>query len=199
MCPSPPEDQSLRLFVAVDLPQQVREALGSLQENLRRHDLPDLRWVRPPGIHLTLKFLGETPAARVRAIREAMAGATRGRRRFRLALGEPGTFGGRRGARVLWVGTQGDLEPLARLQQRVEKALESLGFPPERRAFSPHLTLARVPDRAGSDERQTVWELAKTIEVPAASAVTIDELSLMRSILGPGGAVYERVAAFPLS
>jgi 2'-5' RNA ligase len=191
-------EQTLRLFVACELPAEMKAALASLQEALRKKGAPRLRWVRPEGIHLTLKFLGAVPQEKVAAIREALAPTVQGIPPLALALAEVGTFGGRRGARVLWVGTQGDLEPLSLLQQRVDKALEPLGFPPERRAFSPHLTLARVPDRAGSDERETVWELAKTIEVPSAPAVTIGELSLMRSILGPGGAVYERVAAFPL-
>jgi 2'-5' RNA ligase len=191
-------EPTLRLFVACELPAEMKAALASLQDALRKKGAPRLRWVRPEGIHLTLKFLGAVPQEKAAAICEALAPTVQGIPLLALSLEEVGTFGGRRGARVLWVSTQGDLEPLGRLQQRVEKALEPLGFPPERRPFSPHLTLARVPDSAGSDERQTVWELAKTIEVPPAPAVTIDELSLMRSILGPGGAVYERVAAFPL-
>jgi 2'-5' RNA ligase len=192
-------EPTLRLFVACELPAEMKARLASLQEALRKKGAPRLRWVRPEGIHLTLKFLGAVPQEKVAAIREALSPTVQGIPPLALSLAEVGTFGGRRGARVLWVSTQGDLESLARLQQRVEEALEPLGFPPERRAFSPHLTLARVPDRAGGDERQTVWELAKTIETPPAPAVIIGELSLMRSILGPGGAVYEQVAAFPLS
>jgi len=191
-------EQTLRLFVACELPAEMKAALASLQEALRKKGAPRLRWVRPEGVHLTLKFLGAVPQEKVAAIREALSPTVQGIPPLALSLAEVGTFGDRRGARVVWVGMQGDLEPLARLQQRVEKALEPLGFPPERRAFSPHLTLARVPDSVGSGERQTLRELAKTIEVPTAPAVTIGELSLMRSILGPGGAVYERVAAFPL-
>jgi 2'-5' RNA ligase len=192
-------EPTLRLFVACELPQEMKAALASLQEALRKKGAPRLRWVRPEGVHLTLKFLGAVLQEKVASICEALAPTVQGIPPLALSLAEVGTFGGRRGARVLWVGMQGDLEPLARLQQQVEKALEPLGFPPERRAFSPHLTLARVPDSAGSGERQIVWELAKIVEVPTAPAVTIGELSLMRSILGPGGAVYERVAAFPLS
>jgi 2'-5' RNA ligase len=192
-------EPTLRLFVACELPPEMKAALSSLQEALRKKGAPRLRWVRPEGIHLTLKFLGAVPQEKVASICEALAPTVQGIPPLTLSLAEVGTFGGRRGARVVWVGTQGDLEPLARLQQRVEKALEPLGFPPERRAFSPHLTLARVPDNVGSGERQALWELAKAIEAPTAPAVTIRELSLMRSILGPGGAVYERVSAFPLS
>jgi 2'-5' RNA ligase len=198
MCPLRPDDRSLRLFVAVDLPEQVRGGLGRLQEELRRRDLSDLRWASPRGIHLTLKFLGETPAGKVSAITEALASAIRGRPGFHLALGEPGTFGGRRGPRVLWLDVVGDIEPLRGLQTAVEEALADVGFPPDERGFSPHLTLARVrqPAPAGTGER-----VARALEAvtPPQAEFDVREVVLMRSTLQPGGAVYERLAVFPLA
>jgi 2'-5' RNA ligase len=193
------DEPTLRLFVACELPPTIKAALASLQDALRKKGAPPVRWVRPEGIHLTLKFLGAVPQEKAALIREALAPTVRGIPPLALSLAEVGTFGDRRGPRVLWVGLEGDLEPLARLQQRVDKAMEPLGFPPERRRFSPHLTLARVPDRMESSERQALKELAKAMSVPTTPTATIDELSLMRSILGPGGAVYERLAAFPFS
>lgn len=197
MCALRPEDQSLRLFVAVDLPGQVREALGRVQQELRRHDLSDLRWVRPQGIHLTLKFLGETPARRVAAITKALSGATGGRPGFRVALGAPGTFGNRRGPRVLWLDVIGDIQRLRELQTAVEEALVEVGFPPEEGGFSPHLTLARVPQpaRPGTAERIAQGLQAVT---PPGTEFDVREVVLMRSTLQPGGAMYERLAAFPL-
>ena len=191
------EDERLRLFVAIDLPEHVRESLGHLQTDLRRHDLSGLRWTRPHGVHLTLKFLGETPATSLAAIEGALARAVRGVPSFRLALGAPGTFGGRRGPRVLWVDLEGELQPLRQLQAAVERELAAAGFAPEEREFSPHLTLARVPQppRPGLAER-----VAGALEAVAAARGEIEatELVLMRSSLQPGGAVYSRVAAFPL-
>ena len=191
------EDERLRLFVAIDLPEDVRESLGRLQTDLRRHDLPGLRWTRPEGVHLTLKFLGETPATSVAAIEGALARAVRGVPSFRLALGAPGTFGGRRGPRVLWVDVEGELQPLQQLQAAVERELAAAGFAPEEREFSPHLTLARVPQPPppGLAER-----VARALEAVAAPRGEFEarELVLMRSSLQPGGAVYSRVAAFPL-
>ncbi|GAG17445.1 unnamed protein product, partial [marine sediment metagenome] len=192
-----PEDQLLRLFVAVDLPGQVREALARLQGGLRSHDLSDLRWVRPQGIHLTLKFLGETPAGRVAAITEALAGAIRGRRRSRLALGALGTFGGRRRPRVLWLDITGDIEHMRELQAAVEVALVEVGFPPEERGFSPHLTLARVPQPGRPDTAERIAQALESV-APPRSEFDVREVVLMRSTLQPGGAVYERLAAFPL-
>jgi len=191
------EDERLRLFVAIDLPEDVRESLGRLQTDLRRHDLSGLRWTRPEGIHLTLKFLGETPATSLDAIEGALARAVRGVLPFRLALGAPGTFGGRRGPRVLWVDVEGELPPLQRLQAAAERELVAVGFAPDAREFSPHLTLARVqqPPRPGLAER-----ISRALETVAAARGEFEatELLLMRSSLQPGGAVYSRVAAFPL-
>jgi 2'-5' RNA ligase len=193
------EASQFRLFVACELPSEMRTALAALQEALRRQGAPSVRWVRPEGIHLTLKFLGAVPTQRAATISAALAPTVEGIHPLELSLGALGAFGGRRGVRVVWVGVEGDVERVAELQRRVEAALERLGFPAEQRAFSPHLTLARVPDHIGSAERERLWDLTKALASPPAVRVTVRELSLMRSILGPGGAVYERLAAFPLS
>ena len=192
-----PEDESPRLFVAIDLPEEVRESLGRLQSDLRRLDLSGLRWTRPEGVHLTLKFLGETPTSSIPAIEGALARAVQGTPPFRLALGEPGTFGNRRGPRVLWVDVEGDVQPLQRLQAAVERELEAAGFAPEEREFSPHLTLARVPQppRPGLAER--VSRALAAVAAPHGE-IEVTEVVLMRSQLQPGGAVYSRVAVFPL-
>ncbi len=193
-----PEDQLLRLFVAVDLPEDVREALDRLQSDLRQRELSGLRWVRPEGVHLTLKFLGETPAGRVAAIEGALATALLGTEPFRLALGVPGTFGGRRGPRVVWLDITGDVQRLRGLQAAVEGAMVGVGFAPEERQYSPHLTLARVPQppRPGTAER--VSRALEAVEPPRAE-FEVREIVLIRSRLQPGGAVYERLAGFPLA
>ncbi len=192
------EDQQLRLFVAVDLSQEVREELGRLQDELRRRDLSSLRWVRPGGIHLTLKFLGDTPAQRVSVIEGALAEAVNGAAPFRLALGKLGTFGNRRGPRVLWLDIDGEGQRLVELQAMVERGLTEAGFLPEERGYSPHLTLARVrqPPPPGMAER-----VSRALDAVAAPRAEFDvrEVLLMRSTLLQGGAVYERLAGFPLA
>lgn len=192
------DERPLRLFVAVDLPEDVRADLGRLQEDFRSRDLSDLRWVRPEGIHLTLKFLGETPAKRVTDIQSALAAATEGHIPFRLSLGAPGAFGNKRGPRVLWIDVTGDVERLRELQRSVEQAMTGLGFPPEERDFSPHLTLARVPQPPPSDTAGRVEEALGAVSPPRAE-FEVREALLMRSTLGPGGATYDALAVFPLS
>ena len=188
--------QPLRLFVACELPDGVRRALGDVQDGLRRV-LPRkdvrLRWVRPEGIHVTLKFLGEVEAARVGEIEGALARAIEP---FEARV-RPAALGGFGGNRLRVVGLAGDIERLATLAGRIDEALGALGFPRERRPFAPHLTLARVPEDAPADERRALSQLLERYELPALPSMRLTEVHLIRSTLGPGGATYERLATFP--
>ncbi|MEE8384856.1 MAG: RNA 2',3'-cyclic phosphodiesterase [Dehalococcoidia bacterium] len=195
MTADPAEPQ--RLFVAVELAPATREALAELQARLRRRSLDSLRWVRPPGIHLTLKFLGETPSDRLPAVRQALARSVAGALPHRLSLGPLGTFGGRRGPQVLWVALAGELEPLSLLQSKVEQELEGAGFDRERREFAPHLTLARVRPELARSLAARIAEALPQVPVPPVE-IEVRQVSLMRSTLQSGGAVYEQLAAFAL-
>jgi RNA 2',3'-cyclic 3'-phosphodiesterase len=192
-----PKAGSLRLFVAIELPGEVREALGRLQHEFQRRGLEKLRWVRPEGIHLTLKFLGGTPLEKVPGIETALTDAANGVAQHELALGELGTFGGSR-PRVVWVDLRGDLDGIRDLQERAERALNGLGYEPEARGWSPHVTLARVRPETARDIARALPGAIEGVRVPAG-VISVREVSLMRSTLRPSGAVYERIAAFPLA
>jgi 2'-5' RNA ligase len=182
--------------VAIELPGGVQEALNRLQHELQRRGLEKLRWVRPEGIHLTLKFLGATPVEQVAAIQEALRGALGNAASFELALGELGTFGGGR-PRVLWVDLKGEVEAARELQERVESAMSRLAFEREARGWSPHLTLARVRPETSREVSPAIARSVSEAEVPGA-VIPVREVSLMRSTLRPSGASYERIAAFSL-
>lgn len=188
-------ESQLRLFVACELPDEVRDALAGVQDDLRRMGAGPLRWVRPEGMHVTLKFLGAVDAERVPTIEDALAEAI-APFELKVRAASVGNFGGAR-LRVVWVGLQGDVDGLAALAGRVETALEPLGFPRERRPFAAHFTLARVPDRASPAERKRLSSLLQRYQPPALPSMTLREVSLMRSQLGPGGSVYTRLASFP--
>jgi RNA 2',3'-cyclic 3'-phosphodiesterase len=192
-----PTANSLRLFVAIELPGEVREALSRLQHDLQRRGLEKLRWVRPEGIHLTLKFLGPTLAEKVPEIETALTDAAKGVAQHELALGELGTFGGSR-PRVLWVDLRGDLSGIRDLQEHAERALNGLGYEREARGWSPHVTLARVRPEIARDLARALPGAIQGVRVPAA-IIPVREVSLMRSTLRPSGAVYEQIAAFPLA
>ena len=199
-------DEKMRLFVALELPATWTAALSQMQDKIRGQlteqlgaEAPRLRWTRPEGIHLTLKFLGETPGSRSAAIDQALRESVEGIMTFSLTLGKAGSFGDRRGPRVLFVDIDGDLDPLQELARRADGALDQAGFPRERRAFQPHLTLARLPEEIPGPLRQRLADVALAARTPRPGPHLFSEVSLMRSHIERGGARYERVRSYKLA
>ena len=185
----------LRLFIACELPAEVLNALAQIQDDLQGAGAEQLRWVRPEGIHLTLKFLGDVDRARVDDVITSLQACIQPFT-IELNMGNLGSFGGRR-PRVVWVGLDGQTQSLADLAKTVEGALERLGFPAERRPFAPHLTLARVRERATAAERERLASLIEGYQTPPLPDVSLSRVALIQSILGPGGATYQTITKFP--
>lgn len=191
-----PQDH-VRLFVACEVPDEVKEAIGETIEGLRKKSGPAVRWIKPEGVHVTLKFLGEVPVKKLPAVKLAIQEAVVGHSPFELEFSNIGTFGGREGLRIMWVGIAGDVLRLEALVRAVNAALAVVGFEPERRPFRPHLTLGRVRDEIGTRHRAEIEVAVGKTDVPGVNWRT-SQVSLMRSKLGPGGASYEVLATFPL-
>ena len=189
--------EKIRAFIAIELPEAVKTALASAQSRLRAERHSYVKWVDPGGVHLTLKFLGNIDAEKVSPITAAIARAAQGVAPFRLELGETGAFPNQRRPRVIWVAVTGDVERLASLQRGIDQLLIPLGFVPESRPFSPHLTLGRLKERASTAERQKIGESIATVK-PEAVPFQANEISLMRSTLTPSGAIYSRISSVPL-
>lgn len=186
----------LRLFVALELPEEMRTELNKVQDQIRGSLAVQPRWVVPESMHLTLKFLGGVEEEVVDAITAALDRASGVASEFTLRLGQAGTFGGRR-PRVVWVGLQGQLDRLGALQQAVEAELSPLGFPAEDRTYQPHLTLARVQSDMRRADADSLKASAAGVR-PRAVRARFTEVALMRSTLTRNGAVYERLAVAPL-
>jgi 2'-5' RNA ligase len=155
--------------------------------------------VSPEGAHLTLKFLGNISPGMVDKVLAAMAKAAEGIPPFRLRLSGTGAFPSLQNPRVFWVGLDGELGTLARLQERVERAMVGLGFPREERAFSPHITLGRVRDSAPPDVRRRAAQAVREATFNGGYEWEVDTLNLMRSTLTPSGAIYSQLGQIPLS
>ncbi len=191
---------SVRAFIAIDLPQDIRRELRELIDRLEAamDGLP-IRWVRPEAIHLTLRFLGDTGLEQVPELKRDLEGIGRDNQAFSIHVGGLGCFPNLRRPRVLWVGVQEETGALKRLQQGVEDMCRRLGFSPERRSFSPHLTLARVRQGgeakvAGAFERSINSERDESL-----GQVLVEEVILFRSELKPDGAVYRQLASTRLN
>lgn len=180
----------LRLFFALELPLEIREAATAHAARLRRES-PAARasWPRPENLHLTLKFLGEVEAIRLDALHYAGANAAAWLAPFPLTIQGTGTFPTRDAARVLWLGVRDDANQLARLQFRLDLEGAHVGFPRESKPFRPHLTLARVRP---TNDVKSVATLSEAHRRTPFGPYTfqVSELALMRSELGPGGPRY---------
>jgi 2'-5' RNA ligase len=193
---------ALRLFVAVELPEAWTEALAEMQRRLAEltetPESPRWRWVRPEGIHATLKFLGNVPPERLPWIEASLAAAITQAPGMRLRLGQVGSFmGPGRTLRVLWCGVEGETEELVRLAATVNDACAEAGFEPEKRPFAPHLTLARAGERSVIHVDASFQEQIRSLEAPSTPEFVVQRVSLMRSHLERGGARYERVKSWP--
>ncbi len=190
--------EQVRCFIAVGLPDEVKAGLKDLQAQLKSGGQSSIKWVDPYSIHLTLKFLGGVDAAKITPITTAMEEAAQGIAPFSLKVEGLGAFPNLRRVQVVWVGMGGEVDKLARLQQRLESGLAGLGFTPENRRFTPHLTLARVRDRVALDERERLGELIAGTKFKPVHSFPVEAVSLMRSQLTREGAIYSRISAAEL-
>ena len=180
----------MRLFVALDIPGDIRQALATTVRTLRAA-CPEARWARIDGLHVTLKFIGETPGEKLEAIKAAL-GSVRAAAPVTLHFRGAGFFPDARRPRVLWAGIEADTE-LALLAAAVENSLAELGIARETRAFSPHLTLARFDRPRGLDALHDAIESAAPLKF---GATLTKEFHLYQSVLKRGGAEYTRLATF---
>jgi RNA 2',3'-cyclic 3'-phosphodiesterase len=188
----------IRAFIAIELPEAVKWELEALQRRLWVEPADGIKWVAPQGIHLTLKFLGWVKPDQIEAIKSAIAGAVAGFTPFEIRLSGLGAFPNLRRMNVVWSGLSGDLDQLASLQRSVEKYISPLGFPTESRPFSPHLTLARLRDEVPPEVKEKLAKKLSGIKFETDLPIPVDSVSLMQSTLLPTGAIYTRLATFPI-
>ena len=179
----------MRLFVAIEIDPSIRERIHEFVSSLRAK-ISEARWVRPEGMHITLKFLGNVADERRMTIEKALR-SVRGKA-ITLSLRQLGVFPNPRSPRVLWVGIEADPE-LEQLAKAVDQQMGSIGFESEKRAFSPHVTLARFNQRP----RGNLGSLLSEAQ-PSFGTMTASEFHLYESKLSPKGSRYTKLASFKL-
>ena len=185
-------DRKIRLFIAVQVPQEAQEVLAGAMEYLESALPGQVRWVGSHRIHLTVQFLGDVAASctgdildGMRRAAEAFEGAP-----FELGLGRLGCFHRQKSARVLWSGVQGDMETLRTLHGCVDSALQEKGFPPDRQPYRPHLTLGRPRNNRVRLETASLTPAFDGWEAPRRVWWTVDTIHLIHSVLDPGKQEY---------
>ena len=189
----------LRAFIAIKLSDELKGHIGEVQAELKRRafGLDGLGWVRPEGIHLTLRFLGDIAEERVEALGAMLGDVAAGMKPFALDARGIGVFPNPRAPRVIWLGLQGtpeSMEALRRMQAKIEDGVAGLGFSRESREFTAHLTLARVRNRQSGAALSKVLEANRDHAVGSFLAASV---GLIRSELRPSGAVYTTLVEVP--
>ncbi len=176
----------MRLFVGLDFPWETRQMLASLAGGV-----PGARWVSPENLHLTLRFIGEMPLHRAEEIDHALASL--GQPSFLLVLTGIGTFAKGAHEMSLWVGVERN-PALEKLQAKIETALQRAGCPPDRRRFTPHVTLARLRDPAPAK----LVAFVQGHNLFRSPPLMIEHFVLFSSQLGKEASVYTPEATYPL-
>tara|TARA_B100000686_G_scaffold31896_1_gene33195 strand:+ start:86 stop:661 length:576 start_codon:yes stop_codon:yes gene_type:complete len=175
-----------RIFVALELPTTVKRGLQRLCAGL-----PGARWLSTDQYHLTLRFIGDVDGAALKDVTAALDGVDRDG--FTLSLAGLGYFGKGRKAHTLWVGVEAE-PTLFELQERIESILTTIGLEPQRRKYTPHVTIARLK---GVNIGRLAEYLAAN-EAFASGPIAIDSFALFTSFLSHNGAIYTIESSFPL-
>jgi 2'-5' RNA ligase len=184
----------MRLFIAIEIPDEIKKEMLKVQEQLRKANI-DASWPRAEGMHLTLKFLGEVPEKKIAEIVSGLQKAAEGIGKLRLEVKGVGTFPNPRNARVVWIGLFGDIGKLTKLQEAIENAMAGIGLARDQRKFTAHLTLGRIKYIRSRD----LWlSLLSEIKDRSLTGFDATAISLMQSELKPSGAVYTEMGRVEL-
>lgn len=188
----------IRAFIAINLSEEVHQGLEQVLHDLKSR-LPGgaVRWVPGKNIHLTIKFLGDVSLASLEMLTTMLQTEAARHPQFEFSVGGLGAFPTPHRPRVIWVGIEAPAE-LASLQRGVETEMARLGYAPEERPFSPHLTLGRVTRNVDPGELRRLSDVLETYKVGFLGVTRVDAIHLYRSDLQSSGAVYTRLHSTPL-
>lgn len=176
--------KTVRAFIAIELSTEMKAVLGDVVTLLQQMAATRaVKWVTPERMHLTLRFLGDTPVERLDAVRAVMDEAGARQKPFELALDRLGCFPNERQPRVIWVGVSGEADRAVALHGALSETLAQAGWEQEGRPFQPHLTLGRVKERGARIELP--W--GKRV---AGAKSQVGEMTLFESQLRPEGPLY---------
>ncbi len=180
---------AIRSFIAIDLNAEIQQKLGDVIRRLKPFSANVVRWVPENNIHITLKFLGDTSPTNLEILKKILTVEASRIRSFDLKVEGLGAFPSLRRPRVIWVGVETPPVLLA-MQRAIDTETQRLGYTPEERPFSPHLTLGRLAHNATPEEIRQVGDQLAGSKIELSANVHVKTVVLFRSDLQPGGAVY---------
>lgn len=186
------EEQTIRAFIALEIPETIREQLRPSLNTLR-DQYPGMKWVDPNNLHLTLKFLGEITPSQCQGVQLVLEDVASQELPFVMEFASVGYFGSRLQPQVIWLGLR-DSGGLNQLACHVEAGCQQMGLDPENKSFRPHITLARARSRDAGTVSQ-LPDLTLQAELPSWQ---VGAIALMRSELTPRGPTYTRLREWRL-
>jgi len=178
--------EMIRAFIAVQIPEEIKDMFGEIQRRLKPSGA-DVRWVKPGNTHVTLQFLGNTPVEKLDQLKSALGLAAASHSGFEVSIEGLGVFPNERRPRVLWIGVSQGADSLGALQSSVSRETKKLGFKPERRGYSPHITLGRVKSPKNVEKLMRLLDADREF---LAGTFRAGEIHLIRSVLSSEGATY---------
>jgi RNA 2',3'-cyclic 3'-phosphodiesterase len=179
-----------RLFIAVQVPSDQIQKISDISDYFQSQVPPNsMKWVNPANLHITVKFLGETPKEKIEQLQTILLQSVKSLSPFELSIEGLGMYPHKRQPRTIWLSVQGS-EPLISYHEQLDSALFHAGFEKDKKPLSPHLTLARVRDRT---DRETAHQIGKTLsqfKVDSLGTLKVVEIKLMQSKLTPQGPIY---------
>jgi RNA 2',3'-cyclic 3'-phosphodiesterase len=188
----------LRVFIAIELPVFIQNAIQQQTASLHHAlDSSLVRWVPAHNIHLTLKFLGDVSPTNIELVTQMLQHEADQQTPFDIQISGIGSFPTPRRPRVIWIGLHAPAV-LESLQRSIDSAAARLGYSPEERPFSPHLTIGRVRQNLPSTDLQKIRIALDGTQIGDLGSAKVDSVNLFKSDLQPGGSVYTRLFSAPL-
>jgi len=189
----------MRLFIAVDLSQNILNKIEEITADFKKHTPPTaLKWVETENLHLTVKFIGELQESKLQHLKDLLFQSLCHQAPFEIGVSGLGMYPTKNNPRVIWLGITGE-KPLIQIHKTLDQNLAELGIKPEGRPFSPHLTIARVRKNVDSSAVKSIGKTVSQFTVEPLGAISIDQVQLYKSVLTPTGPIYTSLLAVPLN
>jgi len=189
----------VRTFIAVDFPEEILGKIGKIVAFFKTQT-PEhaLKWVDPGIMHLTLKFIGEIPENALHKVQDMMTLTLQDQHPFNLTIEGLGMYPNYRNPRAVWLGISYD-QALIKIHKKLDQELARINIPSEKRAFSPHLTVARLRRNIETQTARSIGETLSQFKVDTLGTVLVQDIQLYQSQLTPTGPIYTRLLTIPLN